>query len=147
VLAPFDRQLQPLTPEECFAYLAGTSVGRVAYSRQALPTLSPVVFDLRDGSIVVSTMNARAVHDFIGTVVAFAADHLDEDAPVMWHVAVTGMAYPLPASGAGQASARGATTGGTRHAGLDGDLVLRGEPASRAQARIEPGVVTGWTLR
>jgi nitroimidazol reductase NimA-like FMN-containing flavoprotein (pyridoxamine 5'-phosphate oxidase superfamily) len=78
----------------CLALLATVPVGRVVYTRQALPAVIPVNFTLDgDGAVLLRTSAdsalARAVD---GAVVAFEADEVDPAAHSGWSVVVTGRA-------------------------------------------------------
>ncbi|MGW2642807.1 pyridoxamine 5'-phosphate oxidase family protein [Streptomyces sp. NPDC001348] len=79
---------------ECLRLLATAPIGRVVYTRQALPAVVPVNFGLdADGAVLLRTPAtselARAVD---GAVVAFEADSADMDAHSGWSVVVTGRA-------------------------------------------------------
>ncbi|MEU1571210.1 pyridoxamine 5'-phosphate oxidase family protein [Streptomyces collinus] len=80
--------------QECLGLLAKVSVGRIVYTRQALPAVLPVNFCLDgDGAVLLRTSAvselARAVD---GAVVAFEADEVDAVARAGWSVVVTGRA-------------------------------------------------------
>ena len=70
--------LRQLSREECLQLMASALVGRVIYTRQALPAVELVNFALDQGDIVIRTDRsgklAAAAH---GAVVAFEADCLD----------------------------------------------------------------------
>ncbi|WP_369029776.1 pyridoxamine 5'-phosphate oxidase family protein [Streptomyces adonidis] len=83
-----------LDRQECLSRLAEAPVGRIVYTRQALPAVLPVNFSLeRDGAIVVRT---SAVSDLVsavdGAVVAFEADAVDVTTQSGWSVVVMGPA-------------------------------------------------------
>ncbi|MGW1596186.1 pyridoxamine 5'-phosphate oxidase family protein [Streptomyces sp. NPDC002343] len=80
--------------QECLTLLATVPVGRVVYTRQALPAVFPVNFALdADGAVLLRTSAdsalARAVD---GAVVAFEADEVDAAVYSGWSVVVTGRA-------------------------------------------------------
>ena len=80
--------------QECPGLLAKVSVGRIVYTRQALPAVLPVNFCLDDDDAVLlrtcaASELARAVD---GSVVAFEADEGDAVARAGWSVVVTGRA-------------------------------------------------------
>ncbi|WP_225829823.1 pyridoxamine 5'-phosphate oxidase family protein [Streptomyces sp. NK08204] len=80
--------------EECLRMLATVPVGRIVYTRKALPAVLPVNFRLDcDGAVVLRTSAAselaRAVDD---AVVAFEADAVNAVAQAGWSVVVTGRA-------------------------------------------------------
>jgi nitroimidazol reductase NimA-like FMN-containing flavoprotein (pyridoxamine 5'-phosphate oxidase superfamily) len=83
-----------LDRQECLGLLATVPVGRIVYTRQALPAVVPVNFGLdTDGAVLLRTSAssdlARAVD---GAVVAFEADAVDAVACSGWSVVVTGRA-------------------------------------------------------
>ncbi|MFF9404932.1 pyridoxamine 5'-phosphate oxidase family protein [Streptomyces anandii] len=80
--------------QECLRLLAKVPVGRVVYTRHALPAVLPVNFSLdTDSSVLLRTSAGsdlvRAVDD---VVVAFEADEFDADSRSGWSVVVTGRA-------------------------------------------------------
>src|SRR5580692_8672849 len=69
---------QQLSRGECLQLMASVSIGRIIYTRQALPAVELVYFALDHGDIVIKTdgegkLAAATRH----TVVAFEADCLD----------------------------------------------------------------------
>jgi nitroimidazol reductase NimA-like FMN-containing flavoprotein (pyridoxamine 5'-phosphate oxidase superfamily) len=83
-----------LDRQECLRLLAKAPVGRVVYTRHALPAVLPVNFFLDEASSVVLRTSAdselaRAVDR---VVVAFEADEVDAAAHAGWSVVVTGRA-------------------------------------------------------
>ncbi|KUL50896.1 MULTISPECIES: pyridoxamine 5'-phosphate oxidase family protein [unclassified Streptomyces] len=83
-----------LDRQECLRLLAKAPVGRVVYTRQALPAVLPVNFSLdTDASVLLCTSPASdlvaAIDD---VVVAFEADEFDAVARSGWSVVVTGRA-------------------------------------------------------
>ncbi|MFG3292910.1 pyridoxamine 5'-phosphate oxidase family protein [Streptomyces sp. NPDC048179] len=83
-----------LDPRECLSLLATVPVGRIVYTRHALPAVLPVNFGLEgDGAVLLRISAAsdllRAVD---GAVVAFEGDAVDVDAQSGWSVVVTGPA-------------------------------------------------------
>ncbi|MFG3203808.1 pyridoxamine 5'-phosphate oxidase family protein [Streptomyces sp. NPDC048192] len=80
--------------DECLRLLATAPIGRIVFTRQALPAVVPVAFSLDvDGGVLVRTSatsgTARAVD---GAVVAFEADAADVETHSGWSVVVTGRA-------------------------------------------------------
>src|SRR5580658_10210006 len=70
--------LEQLSREECLRLMASVSIGRIIYTRQALPAVELVNFALDDGDIVIKTdgdgkLAAATRH----AVVAFETDCLD----------------------------------------------------------------------
>jgi nitroimidazol reductase NimA-like FMN-containing flavoprotein (pyridoxamine 5'-phosphate oxidase superfamily) len=85
--------LVTLTRPECLELLGSQVVGRLAFSRQALPDVVPVTFTF-DGSHVLLRLDpvsavCRAVR---GAVVAFEVDDVDPDTRSGWSVTVVGEA-------------------------------------------------------
>ncbi|MFI9152469.1 pyridoxamine 5'-phosphate oxidase family protein [Streptomyces sp. NPDC053367] len=78
--------------EECLRLLARVPVGRVVFTRQALPAILPVNFCLDgDGAVILRTSAASAlVRAIDGAVVAFEADDVDAARHSGWSVIVTG---------------------------------------------------------
>jgi uncharacterized protein len=82
--------LQQLSRDECLRLMASVSIGRIIYTRQALPAVELVNFALDDGDIVIRTdgvgkLAAATRH----TIVAFEADCLDVD-QAGWSVTAIG---------------------------------------------------------
>ncbi|MEU5076411.1 pyridoxamine 5'-phosphate oxidase family protein [Streptomyces asoensis] len=124
-----------LDRQECLALMATVPVGRIVYTRQALPAVLPVNFLLdTDGAVVVRTSAAsELVHAVDGAVVAFETDEVDTAAHSGWSVVVMGSAALV--------------TDPAEHARL-----LRTGPRSWVPAprevfvRIDPELVTGREL-
>lgn len=119
---------------ECLRRLASVSVGRIAYTKRALPAVEPVRFAVEGNEIVIRTDTGSTLSATIpDTIVAFQADHLDDETRTGWTVTVVGSAHEMTDQG---------------------DMArLRGpEPPSWALApsdqfiRIVPGLVTGREL-
>ncbi|MGW4344035.1 pyridoxamine 5'-phosphate oxidase family protein [Streptomyces sp. NPDC004690] len=79
---------------ECLRLLAEVPVGRVVYTRQALPAVLPVNFLLGpDASVLLRTSaGSDLVRAVDGVVVAFEADEFDPASRSGWSVVVTGQA-------------------------------------------------------
>lgn len=80
--------------QECLRLLAKVPVGRVVYTRHALPAVLPVNFALdADSSVLLRTSaGSDLVRAVDGVVVAFEADEFDADSRSGWSVVVTGRA-------------------------------------------------------
>ncbi|OSP44916.1 pyridoxamine 5'-phosphate oxidase [Streptomyces sp. 13-12-16] len=125
-----------LDRQECLRLPAGVPVGRVIYTRQALPAVLPVNFSLdTDASVLLATSpGSDLVRAVDGTVVAFEADEFHAEARSGWSVIVTGRATVV--------------TGPAEH-----ERFVRTGPASwmplreTVFVRIEAEVVTGRELR
>ncbi|MER5400621.1 pyridoxamine 5'-phosphate oxidase family protein [Streptomyces sp. NPDC002599] len=89
-----DDALRELDRQECVRLLAEVPVGRVVYTRQALPAVLPVNFCLdTDSSVLLRTSSdSDLVRAIDGAVVAFEADEFDAETRSGWSVVVTGRA-------------------------------------------------------
>ncbi|MGY0071394.1 pyridoxamine 5'-phosphate oxidase family protein [Streptomyces sp. QTS137] len=83
-----------LDRQECLRLLAGVPVGRVVYTRQALPAVLPINFSLdTDGSVLLCTSrDSDLVRAIDGVVVAFEADGFRPERRSGWSVVITGRA-------------------------------------------------------
>ncbi|MFF0862033.1 pyridoxamine 5'-phosphate oxidase family protein [Nonomuraea sp. NPDC003560] len=90
-----DRLLRELTADEALRRLAGVPLGRVVFTRHALPAIRPVNHVVADGQIVIRSSTGTilsaelAAHE---AVVAYEADELDAKERTGWSVVVTGVA-------------------------------------------------------
>ena len=83
--------LQSLSRDECLALLASVPVGRIIYTRRALPAVELVNFALDQGDIVIRTdRSGKLAAATRGAVVAFEADQLDLDTRSGWSVTAIG---------------------------------------------------------
>ncbi|WP_328835286.1 pyridoxamine 5'-phosphate oxidase family protein [Streptomyces europaeiscabiei] len=89
-----NNAFRALDRQECIGLLATVPVGRVVYTRQALPAVLPVNFVLdTDGSVLLCTSAASdLVRAIDGFVVAFEGDEFDPVTRSGWSVVVTGRA-------------------------------------------------------
>ncbi|MCX4767962.1 pyridoxamine 5'-phosphate oxidase family protein [Streptomyces sp. NBC_01275] len=83
-----------LDRQECLRRLARAPVGRIVYTRQALPAVLPVNFGLdQDGAVLVrASASSGLVRAIGGAVVAFEVDEVDAATNSGWSVVVTGAA-------------------------------------------------------
>ncbi|MFD5945024.1 pyridoxamine 5'-phosphate oxidase family protein [Streptomyces collinus] len=83
-----------LDRQECLRLLAKVPVGRVVYTRHALPAVLPINFSLdTDSSVLLRTSpDSDLVRAIDGVVVAFEADEFDATTRSGWSVVVTGRA-------------------------------------------------------
>lgn len=92
------RRSVELDSDEALRLLGSVSLGRIVFTRHALPTVRPVNHVLDGGEIVIRThegaaLTARAGQaDGQGVVVAYEADCIDPDTHLGWSVVVTGYA-------------------------------------------------------
>jgi uncharacterized protein len=88
--------LQRLTRDECLLLMASAPVGRIIYTRQALPAVELVNFAVDDGDIIIRTDHGgRLAAATRGAVVAFEADSLDAGRHVGWSVTAIGQAQEV----------------------------------------------------
>jgi nitroimidazol reductase NimA-like FMN-containing flavoprotein (pyridoxamine 5'-phosphate oxidase superfamily) len=83
-----------LERQECLRLMAKVPVGRIVYTRRALPAVLPVNFSLdHDGAVLLCTSaTSELVRAIDGAVVAFETDDVDADRHSGWSVVVTGTA-------------------------------------------------------
>jgi hypothetical protein len=88
--------LKQLTRDECLQLMASVPVGRIIYTRQALPAVELVNFAIDNGDIIIRTDHsgklAAAIRE---AVVAFEADNLDTDCHVGWSVTAIGQSQEV----------------------------------------------------
>ncbi len=83
--------LKQLTKEECLRLMASVPVGRIIYTRQALPAVELVNFALDNGDVIIRTDHSgKLAAATRGAVVAFEADSVDPVRQVGWSVTVIG---------------------------------------------------------
>jgi hypothetical protein len=88
--------LKQLTSDECFRLMALAPVGRIIYTRQALPAVELVNFALDNGDIVIRTDHSgKLAAATRGSVVAFEADSVDPARQVGWSVTAIGQAQEV----------------------------------------------------
>ena len=85
--------LRQLSRDECLTLMASVPVGRIIYTRRALPAVELVNFPLDHGDIVIRTdRSGKLAAAARGAVVAFEADHLDLVNQAGWSVTAVGPA-------------------------------------------------------
>jgi hypothetical protein len=83
--------LQRLSRDECLTLMASVPVGRIIYTRRALPAVELVNFALDHGDIVIRTdSSGKLAAAARGAVVAFEADQLDLAGQTGWSVTAIG---------------------------------------------------------
>lgn len=89
-----DDGFRALPRQECLRLLAKAPLGRIVYTRRALPAVLPVDFGLdTDGAVLLRTAaGSDLVRAIDGAVVAFEADEVDAARRSGWSVVVTGAA-------------------------------------------------------
>jgi uncharacterized protein len=134
-MQPHGPVLEELSRPECLRLLGNVPIGRISYTRQALPAVEPVNFALHDGAVVIRTnAGGKLAAATRRAVVAFQADDLD---PVLWSgwsVTVVGTCEEV--------------TDAEDIARLDKLGLESWAPGTRDHfIRIVPGIVTGRRLR
>ncbi|MFC4114229.1 pyridoxamine 5'-phosphate oxidase family protein [Nonomuraea zeae] len=89
------RDLKELSAEDSLRLLASVPLGRVVFTRHALPAVRPVNHIVARGQIVIRSSPGTVLSAELAafeTVVAFEADDLDVEQRLGWSVVVTGVA-------------------------------------------------------
>jgi uncharacterized protein len=134
-MEPEHCALEELSPDECLRLMASVLVGRIGYTRQAMPAVDPVNFLVDGGSIVIRTdSGGKLAAATRRAVVAFEADDLDPVTRAGWSVSVVGTSTEVTDP---QEIARLGTLG-----------LQPWAPGARDHfIKITPGIVTGRKLR
>jgi uncharacterized protein len=86
-----DPVVVPLDEVECRVLLLGSRLGRLAFTRNALPAIQPVPYCLHGGEVVIP---APAGSPYLprarGAVLALGVDAYDADTGTGWSVTVVG---------------------------------------------------------
>jgi hypothetical protein len=83
--------LEQLSRGECLRLVGQVPLGRIVYTRQALPAVELVNFALDDGDIVIRTdSGGKLAAATRGAVVAFEAGSVDVAARAGWSVTIVG---------------------------------------------------------
>ena len=86
--------LEPLTRYESLRLLATVPIGRIIFTRRALPAVKLIHFALDNGDIVIRADPGDMLAADIGdTVVAFEADSLDVTHQAGWSVTIIGRSH------------------------------------------------------
>jgi uncharacterized protein len=127
--------LEELSRAECLWLLGTATIGRISYTRQALPAVEPVNFAFHEGMIVIRTdPGGKLAAAIRRAVVAFEADDLDPVLRSGWSVTVVGRCEEV--------------TDAADVARLDTIGLQPWAPGARDNfIRIIPGIVTGRRLR
>ncbi|MFD0373768.1 pyridoxamine 5'-phosphate oxidase family protein [Streptomyces sp. NPDC127112] len=133
------RRTEELGTQEALRLLGSVGLGRIVFTRDAMPAVRPVNHLLDRGDVIVrvqdgSTLAALlAAPDSPDVVVAYEADAIDPDTCLGWSVVATGYA-----------SAVTDPTELNRYTQL---LKPWADAPSSGAVRISPGVITGFRLR
>ncbi|WP_328924004.1 pyridoxamine 5'-phosphate oxidase family protein [Streptomyces sp. NBC_00190] len=93
------RRMRELDRAEALRLLATVSLGRIVFTRHALPAVRPVNHLVEGEDIIVRIHDDGALASLVapadvpGVVVAYEADTIDPDTHLGWSVVVTGYAY------------------------------------------------------
>ena len=83
--------LEQLSRDECLRLVGQVPLGRIVYTRQALPAVELVNFALDDGDIIIRTDGGgKLAAATRGAVVAFEADNVDITGHAGWSVTIVG---------------------------------------------------------
>ncbi|MEW2497951.1 pyridoxamine 5'-phosphate oxidase family protein [Streptomyces nodosus] len=99
--APAPRRPVEIDGDEALRLLSKVSLGRLVFTRHALPTIRPVNHVVHNGDIVIRTHEGAALTSRAretngrGVVVAYEADAIDPVTHLGWSVVVTGYARPV----------------------------------------------------
>jgi hypothetical protein len=89
-----------LSQDECLRLMASVPVGRIIYTRQALPAVDLVNFTLDRGDIIIRADRCGTLAAAVrGAVVAFEADSLDPAGLAGWSVTVIGQSREVTDAG------------------------------------------------
>jgi len=85
------RELEDLSPAECFRLLAAAHVGRLVYQDDLGPLAVPVNYALAGQDIVFRVEGGAKRTAMQQPMLAFEVDHVDEDQKSGWSVLVRGV--------------------------------------------------------
>ncbi|MFB4298576.1 pyridoxamine 5'-phosphate oxidase family protein [Actinomadura sp. NTSP31] len=105
-----------LSRAECMALLNSETIGRVVFTDQALPAVTPVRFTVDGGDLVVRAPAAERLGAAVrGTVVAFQADRFGTAGLTGWTITVVGHARAVRSPGERVRVALGPSAPGTEY--------------------------------
>lgn len=89
--------VRPLSRSESLRLLGSVSLGRIAFTHNAVPVIRPVNHLLDGGNIIVRTHHGSMLTPVVrdGAAVAYEADEIDPHRHVGWSVIVTGRVGPV----------------------------------------------------
>ena len=88
--------LEQLSRGECLRLVGQVPLGRIVYTRQALPAVELVNFALDDGDIVIRTdSGGKLAAATRGAVVAFEADSVNVATRTGWSVTIVGYCWAV----------------------------------------------------
>jgi nitroimidazol reductase NimA-like FMN-containing flavoprotein (pyridoxamine 5'-phosphate oxidase superfamily) len=87
------KPLADIPRAEAVALLASGEVGRLVYTRRALPAVTPVNYAVREDAVWIWTASTSSLAQAVrGAVVAFEVDEIDRATRSGWSVVVLGVA-------------------------------------------------------
>jgi hypothetical protein len=97
--APSDetgRLMKPMTRDEALRRLGSVPLGRIVFTRHAMPVIRPANHLIDEGQVIIGSHESPAIAIAAGqgpgTVVVYEADDLDPATRTGWSVMVTGLA-------------------------------------------------------
>lgn len=88
-----------LDRDACLALLATQTIGRLVFTRRALPDVLPAHYHLDGESVLIRlAVGSPAAVASLDAVVAFEADHFDPESGAGWSVTVVGQAREVTGS-------------------------------------------------
>ena len=91
-----DSEVERLSRDQCMRLLGSVPLGRIVYTRGALPAVELVNFTLDDGDITIKTdPSGKLAAATRGAVVAFEADSADFVMHAGWSVTVVGVSQAV----------------------------------------------------
>ncbi|UQW99824.1 pyridoxamine 5'-phosphate oxidase family protein [Streptomyces sp. RerS4] len=133
------RQMEELSADEALRLLGTVELGRIVFTRHALPAVRPVNHLLDAGDIIVQVQDGLTLAALLaaqgdaGVVVAYEADFIDQGERLGWSVVATGYATAVTAPSEIE-----------RYAHLLQPWV---EGTASGAIRIRPDLITGFRLR
>src|SRR3954447_25513566 len=108
--------IRNLSPAESKALLSSETIGRVVFTDQALPAVTPVRFTVDDGGLVVCAPAGERLGEAVrGTIVAFQAARFDPAGLTGWTITVVGRARAVRSPGDRVRAALGPSAPGTEY--------------------------------
>jgi len=85
------RELEDLSPDECFQLLAAAQIGRLVYQDDLGPLAVPVNYAMAGHDIIFRVEGGAKRAAMQQPMLAFEVDHVDEDQESAWSVLVRGV--------------------------------------------------------
>lgn len=86
------RRMRKLTNVRSLRLLESVSLGRIAFTANAMPEIRPVNHIVDGGDIIIRSHVGAAILSTHGQIVSYEADTLDPDSHLGWSVIVLGRA-------------------------------------------------------